>query len=112
MIDSAKVSLKQSRNEAKRLGISFVEKNIPIQVLKTVRDKNGKITSQRLVTENVSEVQKAEQEFGELIMNEMEDLFDSTLISNLRAKGSFDRASFLEKVCATAWPNYLKKNKY
>lgn len=112
MIDSAKVSLKQRRNEAKRLGISFVEKNIPIQVLKTVRDKNGKITSQRLVTENVSEVQKAEQEFGELILNEMEDLFDSTLISNLRAKGSFDPASFLEKVGATAGPNSLKKKKY
>ena len=31
-------------------------------------------------TVNVSEVQKAEQEFGDLLLNQIEDVFDNTIL--------------------------------
>jgi hypothetical protein len=111
MNKSAKIKMAERKKEAIKQGLKFEEKNIQIQVIEPIV-KNGKIIEQKVVTKKVSEVEKADQEFGELLINEIEDTFDSTLLLGLRESGSFNPDSFLRKIGASYSEGALSKKRY
>ena len=104
MDKSAKIKLAERR---KLQGKSFVEKDFDITVLKPITDGKGNVIRQEISVVKGSEVDKANQEFGELVTNEMEDLFDKTLLTNLRKSGSFDPDSLIKEV--TSKKGYYKE---
>ena len=104
MDKSAKIKLAERR---KLQGKGFVEKDLDITVLKPITDSKGNVIRQEISVVKGSEVDKANQEFGELITNEMEDLFDKTLLTNLRKSGSFDPDSLIKEV--TSRKDYYKE---
>ena len=98
MRDSAKLKLAERRKQAAKDGTIFIEESIPIRIMKPVLDENGAVTSMKPTTVNVSEVQKAEQEFGDLLLNQIEDVFDNTLLKTVRDDGRFDPDGFLNAI--------------
>lgn len=101
---SAKIKLAERK---KLQGKNFVEKDLDITVLKPILDDKGNVIRQEVSVVKGSEVDKANQEFGELVINEIEDLFDSTLLTNLRKDGSFNPESLIAKI--TSRKDYYKE---
>ena len=98
MRESAKLKLAERRKQAAKDGSIFIEESIPIRIMKPVLDENGAVISMKPTTVNVSEVQKAEQEFGDLLLNQIEDVFDNTLLKTVREEGRFDPNGFLSAI--------------
>ena len=95
------------QKEKKLQGKNFVEKDLDITVLKPILDDKGNVIRQEVSVVKGSEVDKANQEFGELVINEIEDLFDSTLLTNLRKEGSYNPESLIAKI--TSKKDYYKE---
>lgn len=95
MNTSAKIKLAERK---KAQGANFVEKDFDITVLKPITNKEGIVIRQEPTIVKGSEVDKANQEFGDLLVNEIEDAFDKTLLTNLRQRGSFNPDSFLKEI--------------